>query len=180
VTAAAAAAADVSFAPRRVVRAIVVHCSATRPSADIGVAAIRRWHTEPRPKGPGWSDVGYHYVVGRRGVVEPGRPVERPGAHVAGRNADTIGVCLVGGLLENGAAPAGEPATPLELYTAPQLLALKALLVGLLHAHPGAEVVGHRDYPGVAKACPCWDVRRWWAAGAPLASPAMGPAYSGA
>jgi len=27
--------------------------------------------------------------------------------------------------------------------------------------HPQAVIVGHRDLPGVAKACPCFDVKRW-------------------
>ena len=26
---------------------------------DIGVAEIRRWHTDPPPKGNGWNDIGY-------------------------------------------------------------------------------------------------------------------------
>ena len=30
---------------------------------EFDIDDIRKWHTDPRPKGNGWSDVGYHYVV---------------------------------------------------------------------------------------------------------------------
>jgi len=28
--------------------------------------------------------------------------------------------------------------------------------------YPKAKILGHRDLPGVRKACPCFDVRKWW------------------
>lgn len=36
-------------------------------------------------------------MIRRNGVVEEGRPIEQSGAHVAGHNHDSIGICLVGG-----------------------------------------------------------------------------------
>ena len=78
---------------------IIIHASATRadwmatlPTAD-KVAEIRRWHVKDR----GWKDIGYHYLIDRNGTVATGRPVEQVGAHVAGHNTGTIGVCLIGG-----------------------------------------------------------------------------------
>ena len=116
---------------------IVVHCSATRPSMDIGVNEIREWHLAKN-----WADVGYHAVIRRNGLVEFGRHFDDIGAQVAGYNSNSVGVCLVGGLTEDGK-------TPLEafdtLFTEEQEHALVDLLQVLLAAYPDAEIVGHRD-----------------------------------
>lgn len=127
---------------------IVIHCSATRPDLDVGAEQIRVWH-----RGRGWSDIGYHYVVRRSGAVEAGRPLERAGAHVAGHNAKTIGVCLVGGVDATGLPQAN--------YTPGQWAALEKLVGDLCEQFPAARVCGHRDFPGVAKACPCFDAGDW-------------------
>ena len=58
---------------------LVIHTAATRPSMDIGVKEIRRWH-----KKRGFADIGYHYVIRRDGRVEKGRADTRQGAHVRG------------------------------------------------------------------------------------------------
>ena len=79
---------------------IIVHCSYTPPSMDIGAETIREWHTLPKPKGRGWSDIGYHWVIRRNGTVEAGRSEERAGAHAKGYNQDSIGICLIGGKSE--------------------------------------------------------------------------------
>ena len=128
---------------------IVVHCAATRPSADVGAAEIRRWHVS----GNGWRDIGYHYVIRRSGAVESGRPLEQAGAHVSGHNAGSIGVCLAGGLDAAGKSAAE--------YTAEQWTALRELLGRLAGRFPDAKILGHRDFPGVKKDCPCFDVRAW-------------------
>jgi len=137
---------------RSLTRYLVVHCSATGPQQDIGVATIRLWH-----RAKGWSDVGYHFVIRLDGRLETGRPETVTGAHVEGHNHHSIGICLVGGL-DAGARPAATFATP-------QLTALRSLLVRLRDRFPGAIIRGHRDFPGVAKACPCFDVDRWWTTG---------------
>ncbi len=76
---------------RKITR-IVVHCSDSPDSMDIGVKEIRKWHVQDN----GWSDVGYHAVCRRDGTIEIGRPEEQAGAHVAGHNVDSLAVCLVG------------------------------------------------------------------------------------
>ena len=40
-----------------------------------------------------------------------------------------------------------------------QWTALEGLLRNLKSLYPAAEILGHRDFPGVAKDCPCFDVR---------------------
>lgn len=135
----------------RTLNTIVVHCSATPPDRNVTVADIRRWHT----KGNGWSDVGYHYVIRRDGVVEAGRPLERPGAHAAGYNADSIGVCLVGGVDSDGQPDAN--------FTRQQWAALAQLVDDILLTHGPLKVIGHRDV-NAGKACPCFDVGAWYVA----------------
>ena len=133
----------------RKIQAIVIHCSATKAYADIGAEEIRRWHVQ----GNGWRDIGYHFVIRRSGVIETGRPIEQAGAHVSGHNADSVGICLAGGLDANMRPEAN--------YSPEQWAALKDKVLELKKAFPGAKVLGHRDYPGVNKACPCFDVRKW-------------------
>lgn len=127
---------------------IVVHCADTPASMDIGVAEIRRWHTEER----GWSDIGYHYVIRRDGTIELGRDLdgdgdvdEETGAHVWGYNKRSIGICMVGG--KGGAN-----------FTMPQYDALRNLVKALLEKYPGSALMGHRDLDE-SKECPSFDVR---------------------
>ncbi len=128
---------------------VVIHCSATRAIQDIGAADIRRWH-----KAKGWSDIGYHLVIRRDGRVEKGRALDAIGSHVKGHNANSVGICLVGGLNNDTYAPEAN-------YTPAQWTALKATVADLLKRYPAARVLGHRDFPGVAKACPCFDAKPW-------------------
>lgn len=77
----------------RSIELLVVHCSATRPDLDIGAREIDTWH-----RNRGWDGIGYHDVIRRDGTVEDGRPLKSPGAHARGHNANSIGVCLIGGV----------------------------------------------------------------------------------
>lgn len=135
---------------RKSTKYLVVHCSATRPSQDIGVKEIRGWH-----KNQGWADVGYHYVIRRDGKVERGRAENLVGSHVAGRNSNSIGVCMVGGVSQNNFEKAENNFTPA------QFASLKTLLNMLADKYKGAVVLGHRDFPKVSKACPSFDARDW-------------------
>ena len=76
----------------RKIDTIVLHCSATPEGRAVSVPTIRKWHTDPKPKGRGWSDIGYHFVIGLKGEIWPGRPIGRKGTHVGGHNATSIGI----------------------------------------------------------------------------------------
>lgn len=130
----------------REINAIVIHCAYTPVDMDIGAAEIKNWHVHDNR----WRDIGYHYVIRRNGTVELGRPLSEPGAHVAGHNQKTIGICLVGG-------------KPDDNFTATQMAALGALVVELRRQFPDAAIKGHRDYQGTGKTCPQFDVGEWWA-----------------
>ena len=125
---------------------IVVHCSATRATQRYTADDCRRDH-----RARGYADIGYHYYITRDGVVHAGRPLYQQGAHAAGYNAHSIGVCYEGGLNARD--------RPEDTRTAGQKDTLQRLLQRLKADYPDARVVGHRDLPGVKKACPCFDVQ---------------------
>ncbi len=146
---------------------LVVHCSATPATRDIGVAQLRAMHTAPKPQGRGWRDVGYHYVIRRDGRVEKGRPDNVMGAHVEGHNDGSLGICMVGGVKADGK-------TAETNFTAAQYASLETLLRDLKGRYPRARICGHRDLSpdkdgdGVVerhewlKECPTFDVAAWW------------------
>lgn len=151
-----------NFKTRPATDYIVVHCSATKPTQDIGLREIDQWHRQL-----GWLAIGYHYVIRRDGTVEFGRPHESIGSHVAGYNSWSLGICLVGGINDKGKAAMN--------YTEAQLQALHMLVMNAKDQYPDARVVGHRDLSpdkdgdGVVeehewlKACPCFNVGKWHA-----------------
>lgn len=132
------------------VRYLVVHCSATPVSMDIGAADIKRWHRQQ-----GFLDIGYHYVIKRNGEIEKGREDNIPGAHARGYNHASLGICLVGGTKK-------DKKTQENNFTPEQFAAARILLDRLAAEYPDAEVIGHRDLPNVVKGCPSFDAGGWY------------------
>jgi len=140
----------------RDIKYLVVHCSATKEGKDLDVEDIDRMH-----KRRGWSGVGYNYVIKLDGEIQKGRDLEKIPAHVKGFNRNSIGICYIGGLDENG--------KPSDTRTDKQKEALLFKLLTLKRLFPYAKIVGHRDLSpdrdgdGVVerhewlKACPCFD-----------------------
>lgn len=129
---------------------IVVHCSATRPSQDIGLLEIDKWHRQR-----GFRKVGYHYIIRRDGTVELGRSLDEIGAHARGFNSRSVSICMVGGVAEDNVKQAENNFTPA------QFSALSNLTDTLKELYNEAEVIGHRDLPNVAKDCPSFNVKEW-------------------
>lgn len=161
----------------RPINAIVIHCAAT-PNGDkrFTVGVIDRMHGERKPPfmrnagdiakyaaelGHSRKHVGYHWIIEADGTLSRGRHPEEVGAHVAGNNARTLGICLIG---TDKFAPA-------------QWETLRTLVKTLQAKYPGAAVRGHRDYSpdkdgdGVIesfewiKICPGFSVEAWMEAG---------------
>lgn len=137
--------------PRKATDYIVVHCSASLPNPATDAKVIDRWHRQR-----GFLMIGYHYVIKTDGTVETGRDEDAIGAHVEGYNANSIGICMVGGVDANG--PTGKPVNN---FSAVQFTALEVLLGSLRIEYPKATIQGHRDFPCVAKACPSFNVKQW-------------------
>lgn len=133
---------------RKSTEQIIIHCAATKPSMDVDAATIDRWHRER-----GWLKIGYHFVIKRDGSVEDGRDRYEVGAHAKGHNANSIGVCMVGGLSEDN--------EPENNFTDDQWSALSWLVDELTDEWPDAEVIGHNDVS--EKSCPTFNVGEWYA-----------------
>lgn len=131
---------------KRPVDKIIIHCAATQPDMDIGVKEIREWH-----KKKGWSDIGYHYVIRRNGVIEDGRPVNKIGAHVVGYNRGSIGVCLIGGI--------DHEANAVPNFTVKQWRTLAQMMRGFKAQLPKVTIHGHNEFSN--KACPSFLVKNW-------------------
>lgn len=167
----------------RTIDLIVVHCSATPSGKALGTGLGNRrrtaaqiidgWHMQRgfarQPDAvaaynSGLPHIGYHYVIDLDGLVQGGRRLSEVGAHVAGHNANSIGICLVGG------------AERVAQYSRAQWASLKQLVTTLRLQRPTARVVGHRNLSPDAngdgtvqpaewtKTCPGFDVAGWLAA----------------
>lgn len=130
---------------------IIVHCS---DSTFGNVELIDRWHKER-----GWRCIGYHFVitngleytskvdsydVNKDGVIQEGRDIVAAGAHAAGHNKNSIGVCLIGKTR----------------FTIRQLQALISLTKVLMSEFPSVNIeriLGHNEL-GSYKTCPNFDV----------------------
>lgn len=130
----------------RVIKQIIIHCSATPEGRNNTVEDLRRWHKE----GNGWKDIGYHYVIHLDGSIHKGRPDEEQGAHCVGKNSTSIGVCYIGGVAKDGK-------TAKDTRTKEQKASLIRLLKHLRLRYPNAVIRGHRDY--ARKACPSFDAK---------------------
>ncbi len=127
---------------------IVLHCSGTRANHDFSIDDLEACH-----KARGFHSIGYHYYITKDGTLYPGRPEHLPGAHAYHYNANSIGICYEGGLDKDG--------RPADTRTEAQLVTLEELLKSLCTDYPDAVILGHRDLPGVKKACPCFDTKAW-------------------
>lgn len=136
---------------KRTITEIIVHCTATPEGKDYTVDDIRKWHTA---QGRGWSDIGYHYVIDRKGHILPGRDVDTIGAHCEGHNAHSIGVVYIGGLSSlNG--------KPKDTRTLAQKAGLIRCLTELKRIYPQAKIYGHCNFS--SKECPCFDAKQEYA-----------------
>ena len=142
---------------------LVIHCTATRQGREVSGDEIRRWHTSPKSRGGrGWKQVGYSDLIPLNGGVENMVPYNEDNRvdpwevtnGAVGYNSTSRHVVYAGGLAIDGL-------TPKDTRTPAQKKALERYVRNFLRQHPGADVVGHCDLPGVAKACPSFDVKAW-------------------
>jgi N-acetyl-anhydromuramyl-L-alanine amidase AmpD len=145
----------------REIELLVIHCAATPNGRPHTVQDIDSWHRangwqrkskDMQTFNPRLSAIGYHYVIYVDGTVHTGRRPEEIGAHVAGHNSNSLGICLVG----------------TDKFTPRQWAALSNLVHDLRIEYSGAKICGHRDLPGVHKSCPGFSVADWMKDGLPL------------
>ena len=129
----------------RDIREIIIHCAATPEGKSFTVADIDAWH-----KKRGFRCIGYHFVIYLDGSVHKGRAIEEVGAHCSGHNANSIGICYIGGCATDGKKPK-------DTRTEAQKASLVRLITELRRRFPNASVHGHNEF--AAKACPSFNVK---------------------
>lgn len=143
---------------------LIIHCSASYWG---DAETIKKWHTDPKPKGNGWNDIGYHYVICNGydtyfkyqqkksdskvdGLVQKGRSEDMTGAHATGYNNCSLGICLVG----------------VNRFTDKQLENLKTLIRTLSFKYNIAKenILGHYETESGSnqgKTCPNIDMKKF-------------------
>jgi len=127
------------------IRFLTIHCAATPEGRDVKAATISQWDIAK------FGQVSYHHVVELDGTAVRTLPDTKRGAHVGKANTGNIGICYVGGV-DRANKVAKDTRTPAQKAT------LRRLVEEYKAKYPGIVVRGHRDWPGVAKACPSFDV----------------------
>lgn len=141
---------------------LVIHCTATPPGREVTAEEIRHWHTDPVSKGGrGWKQVGYTDLIHLDGRIE--RLVDNNEDAmvdpwevtngVAGYNSTSRHVVYVGGVAKDGS-------TPMDTRTPEQRLAMRRYVEDFHRRFPDVEICGHNEL--AAKACPSFDVRKWF------------------
>lgn len=159
----------------RTIRRGIIHCSYTTAHHRVYASDIHDWHRFPKDnadgsvtfegrrydsradlpeevrnaRGNGWLMIGYHFVITRTGQRQAGRPLHMIGAHTAGQNADSIGICMVGGKNARGGTECN--------FNRAQWLELFKLMDELEVKFPGIQWSGHNDWD--ARQCPTFNVR---------------------
>lgn len=128
---------------------LTIHCAATPEGRDVKAPAISQWDIEK------FGQISYHFVIELDGTVVRTLRDDQRGAHVGKNNTGNIGICYIGGVDKNG--------NPKDTRTAAQKKAMLTLVRTYKERYPNIVVRGHRDWPGVAKACPSFDVSAWLA-----------------
>jgi N-acetylmuramoyl-L-alanine amidase len=132
----------------RNIKYIVVHCTATQPEATI--EALENYWKNVK----GWGDTpGYHYLIQRDGEIKSLLDEDKVSYGVYGHNPYCVHLAYIGGIDKDG--------NPSDNRTFRQKETMFDLIVKLSVKYPKAEILGHRDFPNVAKACPSFDVKSW-------------------
>ena len=134
----------------RNIKFIVIHCTATQPNAKL--ENIQKYWRDVK----GWKDIpGYHYVIKADGDIVRLLDENKNSYGVYMHNSECINLSYIGGIDSQG--------KPKDTRTRAQEIAMFDKIVELTERYPQAKVVGHRDFPGVNKACPSFDVKTWLA-----------------
>lgn len=129
--------------PSREISRVFIHCSDSDIPGHDNIETIRRWHTDPQPRGNGWKDVGYHFFIRKSGLIEKGRHPDVVPAAQAGHNAHSIAICLSGR----------------KEFTEAQFEALRDICEQVHSMLPLVTFHGHREV-APHKTCPNFDYRK--------------------
>jgi len=131
----------------RKIEFIVVHCTAS--TTDAKISDLQNYWQHHL----GWKRPGYHFVIHRDGYITQVAKESEITNGVKGYNAHAIHISYIGGI--------DKDKKPIDNRTPQQQDAMFDKIIELSEKYPEAEIKGHRDFPDVHKACPCFDVRTW-------------------
>lgn len=122
---------------------IAIHCTATRTSAT--ATAIQNYWS----RNLGWKNPGYHILFHHGGGFTVMADLDRVCNGVAGHNATAIHLSYIGGIDDNN--------KPIDNRSPEQKHLMNVAVKALRAKIQAAKIQGHRDFPKVRKACPCFD-----------------------
>lgn len=136
---------------------LVLHCSLTPLSMQVTPELIRHWHMDPRPRGNGWTRVGYSDLLQPNGELQNMVPYDEDmfveddemtwGA--AGHNSRSRHICIIGGMDKNG--------KNVDTVTIQQKSALEAYIKRTISFHANIKIAGHCQLDP-RKTCPNFNV----------------------
>jgi len=133
----------------RQIEYIVIHCTAT--SVHATASAIQNyWRNTLK-----WRNPGYHILFHHDNGFTVFADFDNVTNGVIGYNQHSIHLSYIGGINENG--------QPIDNRSESQKRLLEIAVKELKKRLPSAIVQGHRDFPGVKKACPCFDAKQEYA-----------------
>lgn len=145
----------------RNVQYIVIHCTATPQSTSVE-SIQRHWRNVL-----GWRNPGYHILIEANGTRNFLAPFEKVVNGAKGWNPIAIHISYIGGVDQNN--------RPLDNRTDLQKAGLLTSIREALEycrslGLPRPQIIGHHDFPGVAKACPSFNAKKeyaWITSGTP-------------
>ena len=131
------------------IKFLTIHCAATPEGRDVKAATVDQWDIAK------FGQPSYHWIIELDGTMVRGLSDTQKGAHVGRANTGNIGICYVGGV--------DKRMNPKDTRTEAQKKSMLTLIRTYKDRHPNILIRGHRDWPGVNKACPSFDVDAWLA-----------------
>ena len=131
------------------VKFLTIHCAATPEGRHVSADQITQWDKAK------FGQTSYHWVIELDGKKVRTLRDDQKGAHVGKANTGNIGICYIGGC--------DKQMNPKDTRTPAQKKSLLTLIRTYKERYPGIIIRGHRDWPGVKKACPSFDVSEWLA-----------------
>jgi N-acetyl-anhydromuramyl-L-alanine amidase AmpD len=129
---------------------VTMHCTATPEGRPNTAEEVTRWDIER------FGQPSYHWVICLDGSIHQTLREDQRGAHVGGHNTGNLGISYVGGTASLNAG-----GKPKDTRTDAQKASQEKLLREIIGRHPHIKIRGHRDWPGVTKACPSFDTHAW-------------------
>ena len=130
------------------IKYLTIHCAATPEGRDVKAETVEQWDIAK------FGHKSYHWIIELDGTMHKSLEDNVRGAHVGKNNTGNIGICYVGGVDKNNKIAK-------DTRTAAQKKSLVTLVRTYKARYPGLVIKGHRDWSGVKKDCPSFDVAKW-------------------